>query len=796
MNSELSMVGRAALLAGAMLASASPALAAWSSTPNANVAVSTVTGRQQTAKVVRDALGSTIICWEDERSGELDGFGSPVADVYALRLLPTGEIAPGWTVDGTPVCTASSDQAWISMLADNSGGVYLVWSDSRPSTPGTYVQHMTVTGQVAAGWPADGLRVAGTPAGIPSLCSDGSGGVLVSWGSYVDVRAQRYTSAGVRMWDPAGVVVGGPSPGSFGNAVGMCPDGAGGAMLGWYRYWGANGVGFWVQHMGANGSIVSGWPAQGDSLAASSTAHIFPPQLVSDGSGGAIFVYLGIPTGGYALRMKGDHTVAPGWPALGKRFTANGGPTNGMSPIADGSGGVYVGYSAGASNAFVVRLTASGLNAAGWPDGGVALDPGSFIPGLAPTPDGGVVVGWGTFSGNLKAQRLTGSGTVASGWPVGGVVLGTAVLGSIDFQSIPVTADGNGGLVAAWNDNRQQINAGMDIYAQRIGGNASLGGEPRLTRVRDIPYDQGGQVLVEWSASYADCGPGYDITQYSVWRQVPTLANLTARPGARYHETATNGVAQYWEYTATVPARALPGYGYVAATTTDSLPGSNPPTSFMVMSETAGGFPNWSSAPDSGYSVDNLPPSTPSPFTGTYAAGATDMNWGISMAPDLAAYRLYRGSNAGFSPGPSNLVTTTTANSYADSPGGPFIYKLTAIDVHANESAPATLVPAGTVNAEDENIRSLELSLAGANPSRSGPVLALSLPLIGAVRVSIYDTRGRRLRVLVDRVLESGRHEVRWDGLDGAGARAPGGVYFARLEAGGELRTSKLVLSP
>ncbi len=62
------------------------------------------------------------------------------------------------------------------------------------------------------------------------------------------------------------------------------------------------------------------------------------------------------------------------------------------------------------------------------------------------------------------------------------------------------------------------------------------------------------------------------------------------------------------------------------------------------------------------------------------------------------------------------------------------------------------------------------------------------------VRISIYSLRGKRLRILVDRVLEAGEHTVFWDGTDQQGRELSTGVYIYRLEAGRQILTRKMVL--
>ena len=71
------------------------------------------------------------------------------------------------------------------------------------------------------------------------------------------------------------------------------------------------------------------------------------------------------------------------------------------------------------------------------------------------------------------------------------------------------------------------------------------------------------------------------------------------------------------------------------------------------------------------------------------------------------------------------------------------------------------------------------------NPSRGGSSIALDLPARGAVRAGVYDVSGRRVALIENRVLEAGRHELRWNGRDDSGAPAAPGLYFFSVRANG-----------
>ncbi len=71
------------------------------------------------------------------------------------------------------------------------------------------------------------------------------------------------------------------------------------------------------------------------------------------------------------------------------------------------------------------------------------------------------------------------------------------------------------------------------------------------------------------------------------------------------------------------------------------------------------------------------------------------------------------------------------------------------------------------------------------NPSRGECRIRFELPVSGAVRITVFDVLGRRVRVLRETTMPAGRHVVAWDGRNAAGLAAPSGLYFCRLEGPG-----------
>ena len=81
------------------------------------------------------------------------------------------------------------------------------------------------------------------------------------------------------------------------------------------------------------------------------------------------------------------------------------------------------------------------------------------------------------------------------------------------------------------------------------------------------------------------------------------------------------------------------------------------------------------------------------------------------------------------------------------------------------------------------------------NPFNPRTEIAFHLDRSEEVELHIYDSRGRRVRRLVEReILPAGPHVAGWDGRDDRGGALGSGVYFGRLRAGDGDVTIKMTL--
>lgn len=91
--------------------------------------------------------------------------------------------------------------------------------------------------------------------------------------------------------------------------------------------------------------------------------------------------------------------------------------------------------------------------------------------------------------------------------------------------------------------------------------------------------------------------------------------------------------------------------------------------------------------------------------------------------------------------------------------------------------------------------RAIQLEQNYPNPFNPSTTIAFELPRTEPVRLAIFDLRGRMVRVLLDEVRNSGRHEVAWDGTDTTGKRVASGNYLYRLQTSGSVMHRTMILA-
>lgn len=103
-----------------------------------------------------DSLPGVAIECTDVRTG------SPFA-FRAQRVLLGGAVDHAWQPDSTRRCLGSFDGLRQRMVPDGEGGAYVGWVDSRAGDADIYLQRFAASGEVAQGWPGDGLAICAAP---------------------------------------------------------------------------------------------------------------------------------------------------------------------------------------------------------------------------------------------------------------------------------------------------------------------------------------------------------------------------------------------------------------------------------------------------------------------------------------------------------------------------------------------------------------------------------------------------------------------------------------------------------
>ena len=97
---------------------------------------------------------------------------------------------------------------------------------------------------------------------------------------------------------------------------------------------------------------------------------------------------------------------------------------------------------------------------------------------------------------------------------------------------------------------------------------------------------------------------------------------------------------------------------------------------------------------------------------------------------------------------------------------------------------------------ESDNLPTkFELEQSYPNPFSSSAAIPYQLKKESNVQVTIYDILGREVRKFNVGLQSVGLHNVLWDGLNNFGQLVTSGIYFYRLQAGGEAKVKKMIFN-
>ncbi|HEY2956535.1 MAG TPA: T9SS type A sorting domain-containing protein [Candidatus Eisenbacteria bacterium] len=277
--------------------------------PENGLAVSTAPEGDHRPFLASDGEGGVIVAWGR-------GSNATGSEVWAQRITWWGELTAGWPVNGKRVAPAAGTWAPSGMAPDGAGGAYIGWMhgyDVNFADADVYAIRILSDGSVAPGWASGGNPVAAVTGSqvLTNVVADSAGGVMLAWSDERNYPGVVYVARLLRDgslapgWLPNGNMVS-DIPGYQASPL-LAPDGGGGAYVAYVEAFDSHG---YIQRVRAEGGLAAGWPTAGVALVNLDAAHQSHLRIVPDGFGGAIVVWEdfrnGIQDQIYAQRYFGD----------------------------------------------------------------------------------------------------------------------------------------------------------------------------------------------------------------------------------------------------------------------------------------------------------------------------------------------------------------------------------------------------------------------------------------------------------------------------------------------------------
>jgi len=291
-----------------------------------------------------------------------------------------------------------------------------------------------------------------------------------------------------------------------------------------------------------------------------------------------------------------------------------------------------------------------------------------------------------------SVEQASDGGFILAGWT------SSYGVGNYDWWMVRVNADGDSLWSTTYGDvyqnqawlMRQTSDSGFVATGFLSGQNSVVKygyRSPQISSITDVGNDQGRQVRLRWERSAFDspCDT-ITVTGYSIYRRIDQYFQ---RDVPRARRASLDWPPGEWEYVAHVPARGEQRYAAIAPTLADSTSEGIYWSTFFVSAETSNPLIYYDSAPDSGYSKDNLPPDEtivvamlqPTPLGILLSWEPVTSGGGGQPEQGEVWYHVYGSEDPEFVPGPATLLHVTQDTQYLH-PGlyGRYLYVVTVSD--------------------------------------------------------------------------------------------------------------------
>lgn len=635
---------------------------------------------------------------------------------------------------GSRIVDAAGDQVDVRAAADGSGGFFVLFTDynSQPGLQKARVLRVSPSGNPAPGWPAIGVAIGGfDQEKAGDIVSDGAGGAFLSW---TDVSA-------------------------------LVPDQV--RML--------------VARVDGTGSLRSGWPIGG---------RVFLPHGVqgsiarlSDDSAGGRFVLwkYAIPVGAdlehglFVSRLDSLGSPVASWPDTGARVVASGYVRGRPAMLRASDGAIWIGWSDAKEDPahqlfkpYLRRLLPDGPFAPGWTGASLSADPVAVADlSLVADVSGGVFL----LSPVSFFAHSDSTGAPVAGWDH------AQPYSAVSIPPASMSSDGAGGLYAL--SGFFQVVTYVPYQRGRVGVSLRHFGAdglhapswPDTFRVLDLgPLD-------DTHASPVSLVPDGAGGTFAFWNHVPAFSAPSQLYAVRY--ASSGAAASGWQSGGALvdSSGASLGDGVALA---DGLGGGYLVYSGGTTSHGTYDYDIWADRVVN----DGPVPAQASLVSASVVAGAARLEW-WSGASASTSYRVERRDAAS----PWAVVGTVaptgdgrvTFEDRSVSAGQRLGYRLSAFGGAQSFGEVWLEVPSAAAFGL-RRIQSVE--------SRRALRVAFDLPRDGEPRLRLFDVAGR-LRASLDLGIQAaGSHEFQLDT-----PRLEAGLYFARLEFGAQVASTRVVVT-
>jgi len=181
-----------------------------------------------------------------------------------------------------------------------------------------------------------------------------------------------------------------------------------------------------------------------------------------------------------------------------------------------------------------------------------------------------------------------------------------------------------------------------------------------------------------------------------------------------------------------------------------------------------------------------------SSFQGRYRDDIVFLEWTVKADSPFDGYNLFRSEEdeEDFTRLNERLITADETVRFSDDsavPGRDYRYYISAVSDGVERVRSTTI----TLSLPPKPVT---LYQNYPNPFNPSTTIAFFLPEKAAVKLDIFDVKGRKVMTLVDGLKEAGKHRIEWNGNNGRRKPVSSGIYYYRLSAGKDRITRKLVL--